>query len=328
MHPLVSVIVPVYKVEDCLKRCLDSLCRQSLNDIEVLLVDDASPDRCGDICEEYAAQDERFRVIHHAVNRGLSAARNTGIAEASAEYLMFVDSDDWVHEDFCKAPYEYAVHYQADLVLFGFKRVGDCKIFFNKKIGKAKLETDTLLKSGVKTKVEALDLILFTNVGVTAWNKLYHKKMFRKISYPVGYLYEDRGTTYKVVLQAASIYYLNKVLYYKCYHEGSITTSRTRKKLHDSFIMSMQRYRDLAAWGGYPAEKLDLLLIKAAMTYCIGKKRDYSDPDYAFCANVLQSYKKIPKDFTWKRKVLFVLFKNCTSLFELVCTLWGMRFDQ
>lgn len=83
-QPLVSVIVPVYKVEDVLARCLDSLCRQSLQDIEIILVDDASPDRCGKICEQYAARDERFRVIHHSENRGLSVARNTGIAHASA----------------------------------------------------------------------------------------------------------------------------------------------------------------------------------------------------------------------------------------------------
>ena len=98
-RPLVSIIVPVYKVEDVLTRCLDSLRKQSLQEIEIILVDDASPDRCGEICARYAAEDSRFRIIQHAKNRGLSAARNTGIAHASAGYLMFVDSDDWVHED-------------------------------------------------------------------------------------------------------------------------------------------------------------------------------------------------------------------------------------
>ncbi len=118
MKPLVSVIVPVYKVEDCLIRCLDSLCRQTLRDIEIILVDDASPDRCGAICDEYAAKDARFKVVHHVVNMGLSAARNLGIKEASAAYLMFVDSDDYVHEDFCRLPYKCAVQQHADLVLF------------------------------------------------------------------------------------------------------------------------------------------------------------------------------------------------------------------
>ena len=122
-RPLLSVIVPVYKVEDVLSRCLDSLCRQSLQNIEILLVDDASPDRCGAICEAYAEKDPRFRVIHHPENRGLSATRNTGIAQASADYLMFVDSDDWVHEDFCKLPYECAEQTGADLVMFGYRNI-------------------------------------------------------------------------------------------------------------------------------------------------------------------------------------------------------------
>ena len=79
MRPLVSVIVPVYKVEDVLARCLDSLCRQSLKEIEIILVDDASPDQSGEICEKYAEKDSRFRVIHHPENRGLSAARNAAL---------------------------------------------------------------------------------------------------------------------------------------------------------------------------------------------------------------------------------------------------------
>ena len=103
-QPLVSVIVPVYKVEDVLSRYLDSLCKQCLQEIEIILVDDASPDQCGAICEQYATRDKRIRVIHHPKNRGLSAARNTGIAHATADYLMFVDSDDWVHEDLNRSP--------------------------------------------------------------------------------------------------------------------------------------------------------------------------------------------------------------------------------
>ena len=160
MKPLVSVIVPVYKVEDVLARCLDSLCRQSLKEIEIILVDDASPDRCGEICEEYAEKDSRFRVYHHPENRGLSAARNTGIAHATADYLMFVDSDDWVHEEFCKLPYECAVRYQVDLVMFRYQR-------FNKDGSCMLPQRETGRESGMKTPLEALDLLL-AEVGHTA----------------------------------------------------------------------------------------------------------------------------------------------------------------
>ena len=316
MRPLISVIVPVYKVEDVLSRCLDSLCRQSLQNIEILLVDDASPDRCGVICEAYAEKDPRFRVIHHPENRGLSAARNTGIAQASADYLMFVDSDDWVHEDFCKLPYECAVRYQVDLVMFRYQR-------FNKDGSCMLPQSETGRESGMKTPLEALDLLL-AKVGHTAWNKLYKKKIFHTVAYPEGRLYEDVGTTYKAILLAHTVYYLDEVLYFQSYHDGSITTLRTKKALQDLFEMSMQQYQDLAAWG-FPSDKRELLLLNIALTYCIRKKADAGDDHYVFCRKTIQDVKGIPKNFTWRRKILFVLLKYCPPVFDLVCNLWGKR---
>lgn len=317
-RPLISVIVPVYKVEDVLSRCLDSLCRQSLQNIEILLVDDASPDRCGVICEAYAEKDPRFRVIHHPENRGLSAARNTGIAQASADYLMFVDSDDWVHEDFCKLPYECAVQNNAELVMFG-------RLFVDRHGSVTSVRCKTDKFSGRLTHLEALDL-LFTKAGHAAWNKLYKKKIFDTISYPDGLLYEDVGTTYKAILLADSVCFLDKVLYFRCYHEGSITTLRTKKALHDWFEMYMQQYQDLAVWG-YPQDKLELRLQNIALTYCIRKKADAGDDHYVFCRKTIQDVKGIPKNFTWRRKILFVLLKYCPSAFDLVCNLWGKRWN-
>ena len=315
-QPLVSVIVPVFKVEGVLSRCLDSLCRQSLEDIEIILVDDASPDRCGEICEQYAAEDVRFKVIHHPENRGLSVARNTGIAHASADYLMFVDSDDWVHEDFCKLPYECALQQQADLVLFCFQFV-DKNGFFGLK---NKAEN---LGSGKLTRLEAIDLMMY-KVKSTAWNKLYSRILFHTVSYPEGYCYEDIGTTYKTVLLADTIYYLDKVLYYHCYREGSITTLKTEKVLQDYIEMCLQQYRDLTVWG-YPKDRLERFLNNVALIYCMRKKPDKGDANYVFCRKVLQSVKQVAESFTWKRKVLLVLLNYCPPLFELVCEIWGKR---
>jgi len=153
LKPLVSVIVPIYKSEDYLVRCLDSLSRQSLRDIEIILVDDASPDLCGAICEEYAAKDARFKVIHHTKNKGLSAARNTGIANITCDYLMFVDDDDWVHEDFCKMAYECAIQYQADLVIFRFQRIHKNGLYGIINTTNNKLKNTA---SGYKTAIESL----------------------------------------------------------------------------------------------------------------------------------------------------------------------------
>ncbi len=319
MHPLVSIIVPVYKVEDVLPRCLDSLYRQSLQNIEILLIDDASPDRCGVICEAYAEKDFRFRVFHHPENRGLSAARNTGIENATTDYLMFVDGDDYVHEDFCKLPYECAVQNDVDLVMFGYQRIN--------KNGSCMLTQKKSNESGIKTQMEALDLLL-TEVGNAAWNKLYKKKLFDTVSYPEGYLYEDVGTTYKTILLASSIYYLNQKLYFYFYHDGSITTQRTENALENHFEMQMQQYRDLAIWG-YPKDKMALFKNDFALSYCINcikAKRKRNDSNYVFCRKILQSVKGIPSEFTWKRKVLFVLLVYCSPVFELVCNLWGKRW--
>lgn len=319
MQPLVSIIVPVYKVEPYLTRCLDSLCRQNLNDIEILLIDDASPDRCGEICDAYAAKDVRFKVYHNEKNQGLSVARNIGIEHATTDYLMFVDSDDWVHEDFCKAAYECAIHYQADLVMFLYQRItkqenDEIKISANK--------PNCSMSSGYKTQHEAIDFLL--SVGNMAWNKLYRKELFHDITFPPGFLYEDVGTTYKTVWQAKNIYFLDNILYYHCYRLGSITTMKTEKSLNDWVQMFMLQYQDLAAWG-YPKEKLDASLIIIALSYCIQKKPDDTDNYYSFFANVLLDSKHIPLTFTWKQKVLYVLFRYCRPLFELLCVLYNKK---
>lgn len=98
----ISVIIPVYQVEDYIEKCIQSVCRQTYNNLEIILVDDCSKDRSGDICDDYAKRDTRIRVIHQSSNGGVSLARNTGMAQATGEYYMFVDSDDWVGETLCE----------------------------------------------------------------------------------------------------------------------------------------------------------------------------------------------------------------------------------
>lgn len=318
MQALVSVVVPVYKVEDCIERCLNSLCRQSLRDIEIIVVDDASPDHCGKICEEFAAKDTRFKVFHQSVNRGLSVARNLGIRNATSKYLMFVDSDDYVHEDFCRDAYECAVRYQADLVMFNQVRV-----IQQRQYGRKIIEANTEFTEGYLTHQQAVDLML-TDGGNAAWNKLYRKELFEDIFYPEGFLYEDTGATYKLVVKAPCIYYLNKALYYYCFHEGSITSQKaTKRVLEDRVSLNLQRYNDLLAWG-YNSEALDYSIKYFALWYCTKKKRDLLNPNYIFLSKILQTG-NIPKKFSGVRKFALVIFKLSPSLFELVCTLLGTK---
>ena len=112
----ISILVPVYKVEKYLERCLDSILAQTFTDWECILIDDGSPDNSGKICDEYAKKDERFVVLHHESNKGSAAARNTAFNKASADYFICVDSDDWVEPNYLEELYNKAINTNADVI--------------------------------------------------------------------------------------------------------------------------------------------------------------------------------------------------------------------
>lgn len=195
---IISVIVPVYKVEDYLHRCVESILSQSFSDFELILVDDGSPDRCGAICDGYAEKDLRVRALHRE-NGGLSAARNTGIdwvyANSDSQWLAFVDSDDWVHPDYLKMLYDAVTETGCKISACGFFRtsgepfppVGDKEIL---SLTADEYYCEDLAGHGV---------------AAVAWNKLYHRSLFEGVRYPVGKLHEDQFTTYKVIYAAGTV---------------------------------------------------------------------------------------------------------------------------
>lgn len=321
MKSLVSVIVPIYKVEEHLQKCLDSLCRQSLFNIEILLIDDASPDKCGEICEEYVKKDNRFRVIHNITNQGLSVARNIGIENATADYLMFVDSDDWAHEDFCKDAYECAIQQKTDIVMFAYQNI------IGSDLNKNDNNFVSKVASGLKTREEAIELT-FESFGMVAWNKLYHKKLFNNIVYPKGYLFEDTATTYKLLWNASGIYCLDKVLYYHLRaRPGSIMSNRkTAKAIKDAAMVQLRHCNDLYSWG-YRSKRLETSLISAALCYCVVNKKDVTDSDYLIAERILKEIRIIPEDKSWKAQIMIRLFQVSPKLFELVCEMWGKRWN-
>lgn len=318
MQPSVSVIVPVYKVESYLVRCLDSLQNQSLKNIEIILIDDASPDRCSEICKSYAAKDKRFKLFCHNENKGLSAARNTGIRLASSDYLMFVDSDDWVHEDFCKVAYECALFNQADLVMFGYQQILD-----NQKNNGHNQSIETV-SNGFRTREEAIDLT-FRGYGTVAWNKIYHRSLFKDITYPEGQLFEDTATTYKLIWNASRIYCMSTVLYYYLQRSDSITMKRiTRKIIHEQFKVCWQECCDLSTLG-FESEEFLRFKLTTALTYCIKSPINFADPYYKISADIIRGIKKAPHDFTLKQKCLVMLFQWEPKIFSLICVLWNKQ---
>ena len=321
MKPLVSIIVPVYKVEKYLPRCLDSLSRQSLTDIEILLIDDASPDNCGKICDAYAAKDARITVIHNKINKGPSVGRNIGIEHATGNYVMFVDSDDWVHEDFCKAPYECAIHNQADLVMFGYQEI--TTISTN---STTQNKTTITVTEGHQSREEAID-ITFTAYGMVVWNKLYHKKIFQGIRYPEGQRYEDTATTYKLVLQASQIYCLDKILYYYFCHPKSFTKrNQTASTIQEQFNVCWRQCTDLTA-RGFTSAQFELFKTNTALTYCIKAQPSFKDPCYDIAANVILNMNILPENLTGKRKLLVKIYQQCPKLFHWICRIFNKKVD-
>lgn len=194
---MVSVIVPVYCVEDRLRRCVDSILNQTLRDLEVILVDDGSPDGCGAICDEYADRDSRVRVIHKA-NGGLSSARNAGLEVCRGEYVAFVDSDDWLETDMLQLLLDSCLQYGAQIAECGYR-----SIYSDRTEDSCPDDGEVLQADGLRA---VKGLLEWTDFSTVAWNKLYLYNVIKNIRYPEGKLHEDEFTTYRIFLQAEKLY--------------------------------------------------------------------------------------------------------------------------
>ena len=309
MKPLVSVIVPIYKVEPYLERCLDSLVDQTLKEIEIIVVDDGSPDRCGEICDAYAARDERFRVVHQE-NRGLSAARNVGIDLARADYLMFVDSDDWVDPDYCRLPYEAAVEHGAELVMFQYVRIK----------AQQRLVSPKNVEEGVKAKDTAM-WMLYHGAGVAVWNKLYAKRLFTDVKFIEGRYFEDHPFQPRAVYAANRIYYFDRVLYYYSPREGSITRLHGYKTAQDHYEMLTDASRFLEEKAYYEEAQRERQAASFHYLVTAGRAETHS----ADCISYLNGLRLFQRDRTWKRTVMLSLLRYAPSLFDLVCIMRGRR---
>ena len=231
--PVISVIVPVWKVEPLLPRCLDSLRAQTFPDLEVILVDDGSPDGCPAICDKAAENDPRFRVIHRE-NGGLSAARNTGIEAARAPWLMFVDSDDVVLPDFCRKALALVMETGADIGVFGFVRVEENGIRW--------VPGKHPLPDGCYGRERAMEALADTSILDYAWNKICRKSLFEGIRYPEGALWEDIATTYRLFDAAKTISVSREVLYEYHIRSGSLSRYRLPDALADALDKREEKY--------------------------------------------------------------------------------------
>lgn len=229
---LVSVIVPVYNVEHYLNRCVRSIQNQTYKNMEIILVDDGSPDKCGEMCEEFAKDDKRIRVIHK-INGGLSEARNTGIDSAKGSDVVFVDSDDWIDPDMIELLKHVQGKCDADIVECSYRNIYK---------GRIAEETNCSAEVVVGDSVFALEGMLdWKYFKPVAWNKLYKREVLGDIRYPKGKLHEDEFTTYKYFYNASKLAYVDVSKYnYDRTREDSITG----KRFHASNLDACWAFRE------------------------------------------------------------------------------------
>lgn len=223
---MISVIVPIYNVEKYLKECIDSIIKQTYKDIEIILVDDGSPDRCSELCDNYALQDSRIKVVHKK-NGGLSSARNAGIDIASGEWLVFIDSDDYIHSEMLTKMMEAQIATDASLVVCDFCSFSDS--------GKAVRRTSNNGEITVYSPYEACEAFFSRKgIGWNAWNKLYHRTLFDTIRFPEGIYCEDKATIYKLYLKSNKVVYVHECLYYYRLRQGSIMQDKPLRLYYDT----------------------------------------------------------------------------------------------
>lgn len=237
--PLISVIVPVYKVEPYLRQCLDSLLGQTYENLEIILVDDGSPDRCGMICDEYAGRDRRVRVIHQG-NRGLSATRNAGLGAASGAYLGFVDSDDWVEPGMYECMLAGLLQEGADISVCGhWQEDGAGRTLCG-------WERRELLRAE-----QALALLLRDErMHSYMCDKLYRRELFHGIRFPVGSTFEDTAVQHRLFIRAGKILCLPEAFYHYRQRSDSIVNDISLANRIQRYAAAKKRYDELK--GLYP----------------------------------------------------------------------------
>jgi hypothetical protein len=231
MTPKISVIVPVYKVEAYLPRCVESLLSQTYKDFEIILVDDGSPDTCPAMCDAYAKKYSNIHVLHKE-NGGLSDARNAGVTIAKGEYVTFVDSDDYVHPAYLEMLMQ-GIRQNADFSVCGFTEVYDGN-------GIENLDTSRISVTCVNAKDGLAETLYQGFHDVSAWGILLPASLARKYPFPKGKLFEDLYTTYKFYLAAETVSFIRVPLYYYFQRKGSIMGLRNEAFIHDLLEASDQ----------------------------------------------------------------------------------------
>ena len=220
---LISVIVPIYNVEKYLDKCVESIVNQAYSNLEIILVNDGSPDSCLEKCEEWKKKDKRIIVLNKE-NGGLSSARNAGIDICKGDYIVFVDSDDYIHTKMIEKLYNNLKKYDSDVSICNYFIDNEKSIY--PYIGKFE---DFAINGN-----EKYDYLYnrYQVMTIIAWNKMYKREIFETLRYPDGKIHEDEYIIFDVLEKAKKISYVSEPLYYYLQRQGSITSKFNMKRFY------------------------------------------------------------------------------------------------
>ena len=221
MKEKISVIVPIYNSEKYLNGCLDSILNSTYKNLEILLINDGSTDSSLDICKEYEKSDSRIRIISQE-NRGLSAARNTGIDNASSNYYVFIDSDDEIMPTMIEELYDLLIKKNADIAM--------CNFYYHRLSEQVKIRRTKTFSGNSKFQLLEQNYLLITTVQ---WNKIFRKEIFDDLRYPEGLYHEDEYIIHHELDKAKKIAFTNRKLYHYFNRESSITNRKDLKRNYD-----------------------------------------------------------------------------------------------
>ena len=281
---LVSVIVPVYNVENYLRKCLDSLINQSYVNLEILLVNDGSTDASGELCEEYAEKDLRVKVFHKE-NGGPSSARNLGLEHAGGGYITFIDSDDYLAEDAVESLVTSLEKHQADISFCQTEIVDETGAILDK--SRKKYYEETVLSP----EEMMMEICLNRMTGTSAWGKLYRSTLFEDIRFPVGKLYEDTYTTPDVVIRSRRVAFIGRAVYFWVQRSGSITHQGLTEKDFTVFSTLERFIKIVDAY--YPAlHEYAIVRLVDDTFWTIMMRLVYNDDFLSKAAKIRKRYRK------------------------------------
>ena len=314
-QPKLSVIIPVYQVEEYLEECVNSVLNQHFKDYEIILVDDGSKDGCPLICDEYAKKYDSIKVIHKE-NGGLSSARNAGLEIAQGEFVSFIDSDDYIEKDMFSSMMKHQLAQNADVVICG-------RYYLYGNTRKIKSHQNVYKTMNNAEAIALMNTNILGYYDVAAWDKIYRKKLFDGIRYPEGKLSEDWYTTYKIFDRANTIVYDSSPKYVYRQREASITHSR---KINYSPIEASKEVLDFVK-DNYPdyIREAEFAYVYAA----IGVIDNIIEQDEIDRNKIFEIRKQIVPYLSrtikypglrGKRKIQAVMVKYCIRLYILVFT--------